>query len=61
MDKDRIKGAAKEVKGTVKETAGKLTGNRSGEMEGKIEKSTGTVQRNFGQAKDRLRDEVNKK
>jgi hypothetical protein len=27
MDKDRIKGAAKQVKGSVKEAIGKVTGN----------------------------------
>lgn len=38
MDNDRIKGAAKEVKGSIKETAGKLTGNRETELEGRRKK-----------------------
>jgi hypothetical protein len=28
MDKNRIKGTAKQVEGSIKEAAGKLTGNR---------------------------------
>ena len=52
MDNDRIKGAAK-VKGAIKETAGKLTGNRQTEIEGKAEKAVGKVQRNIGEARTR--------
>ena len=56
MDNDRIKGAAKDVKDTVKEAASKVTGNRQTEAEGKIEKTAGKVQRNVGEAKDQARD-----
>lgn len=55
MDKDRIKGTAKQAEGTVKEQVGKLTGNTSLEVEGKIEKAEGTLQKSFGKAKDALR------
>ena len=41
MDKNRIEGAAKELKGTIKEAAGKLTGNRNLEAEGKVDKAAG--------------------
>jgi len=37
MDKDRIKGAAKEAKGAVKETIGKATGDTKTEAEGAVE------------------------
>ena len=43
MDKDRIKGAAEQVKGKVKEQAGKLTGDKKLETEGKIDKAAGKV------------------
>lgn len=56
MDNDRIKGAAKEVKGTVKEAAGKVTGNDHLEREGKVDKTVGNVQRKVGEAKDEARD-----
>jgi len=60
MDNDRIKGAAKEVNGSIKEAVGKVTGDRTIEAEGKVEKATGTVQQNVGEAKDKLRDAVKK-
>ena len=44
MDKDRIKGTAHQVKGAVKEAAGKVTGNSKTEAEGKTEKVAGKVQ-----------------
>jgi uncharacterized protein YjbJ (UPF0337 family) len=55
MDKDRISGAAKQVKGGVKETAGKLTGDAKLEAEGKADKAVGKVQSAVGGLKDTLR------
>ncbi|KIQ00651.1 MULTISPECIES: CsbD family protein [Rhizobium/Agrobacterium group] len=56
MDKNRIEGAAKELKGTIKEAAGKLTGNKKLEAEGKIDKAAGEVQSTVGKSKDSVRD-----
>lgn len=58
MDKDRKKGAEKEVKGSLKQAAGKVTGNKVTEAEGANEKTAGKVQRNIGKAKDEVRDAV---
>ena len=55
MDKDRIKGAAQQAKGAVKETAGKLTGDAKLESEGKADKVAGKVQNAVGGIKDTLR------
>lgn len=55
MDKDRIKGAAKEVSGSIKEAAGKITGDRETEAKGKVEKNVGTAQNAFGKVKDAIR------
>jgi uncharacterized protein YjbJ (UPF0337 family) len=55
MDKDRIKGAAHQMKGAVKEKAGKVTGDTKLEGEGKAEKVAGKVQNTVGGAKDALR------
>jgi len=41
MDKDRIKGAAQQVKGTAKELAGKVAGDAKLEAEGKSDKAAG--------------------
>jgi uncharacterized protein YjbJ (UPF0337 family) len=56
MDKDRIVGAAKEVKGAVKETAGKAVGDAKLTAEGKADKTEGKVQNAIGGLKDRLKE-----
>ena len=56
MDKDRIKGAAEQAKGKVKEQAGKLTGDQKLQSEGKADKAAGKVQNTVGGLKDSLRD-----
>ncbi|CAM5542546.1 MAG TPA: CsbD family protein [Mesorhizobium sp.] len=56
MDKNRIEGAAKEVKGTIKEAVGKLVGNEKLETEGKIDKAAGKVQGTVGKGKDAIRN-----
>ena len=56
MDKDRIKGAAKEVSGSIKQAAGKISGNRETEAKGKVEKNLGTAQNAFGKVKDAIRN-----
>ena len=56
MDKDRIEGAAKQAKGSIKETFGKVTGDTKTEAEGKAEKTEGKVQNTIGGAKDSVRD-----
>lgn len=55
MDKNRIKGAAKQAAGSVKQGLGKLTGNTSLEAEGAVEKAEGVIQSEFGKARDALK------
>ena len=55
MDKDRIKGSAQQAKGTVKEMAGKATGDAKLESEGKADTVAGKVQNAIGGLKDTLR------
>jgi uncharacterized protein YjbJ (UPF0337 family) len=56
MDKDRIKGAAEQAKGTIKEKAGQVTGDAKLEGEGKADKAAGKVQNAVGGLKDKVRD-----
>lgn len=56
MDKDRIKGAAHQVKGALKETVGKVTGDAKLTGEGKAEKTAGKVQNAIGGLKDKIRE-----
>jgi len=55
MDKDRIAGSAKVVKGSVKEAAGKLVGDAKLQAEGKADKAAGKVQNAVGGVKDALK------
>nr|WP_314436401.1 CsbD family protein [uncultured Brevundimonas sp.] len=54
-DHDRIEGAAKNIGGKIKEAAGKVTGDRKLEAEGKADQVAGKVQNAVGGAKDALR------
>jgi uncharacterized protein YjbJ (UPF0337 family) len=49
--KDQVEGAFHEVKGTLKETAGKLSDNPKLEGEGTGERIAGKVQEKIGQLK----------
>ena len=55
MDRDRIKGSAKQVKGAVKEVAGKALGDAKLQGEGKADKTAGKIQNAVGGIKDTLR------
>ena len=52
MDNNRIEDIARQAKGTIKEAAGKITGNDKLQAEGKAEKLAGQAQEKLGQAKD---------
>ena len=56
MDKNRVEGAAKQAKGTVKDAAGKVLGDKKLQTEGKADKAEGKVQNAVGGAKDKLRE-----
>jgi uncharacterized protein YjbJ (UPF0337 family) len=49
--KDKAQGTLHQVKGRVKEAAGKLFRNPELEVDGKLEKSRGKVQKQVGRAK----------
>ena len=55
MDKDRIEGSAKQVKGAVKETIGKVVGDAKLQAEGKADKAEGKVQNAIGGLKDAVK------
>ena len=60
MNKGQVKGRAKEVKGMVKEVAGKLVGNKKLEEKGKVEKIRGEAQAEVGDVKQAVKDAVKK-
>jgi uncharacterized protein YjbJ (UPF0337 family) len=55
MDKDRVKGMAKQAKGSVKERAGKAMGDAKLRTEGKADKAKGKVQNTVGSVKETVR------
>lgn len=56
MDKDRVEGAGHQVKGAVKETAGKVMGDKKTQAEGAAEKAAGKVQNTVGGVKDAAKE-----
>ncbi len=56
MDKDRIDGAADQGKGSIKQAAGKLTGDTKLKTEGAMDKAKGKIESTVGRAKDDLRN-----
>ncbi|MCG5501171.1 CsbD family protein [Ectothiorhodospira lacustris] len=55
MNKDQVKGRAKEATGKVKEVTGRVVGNEKLEGEGKIQKAAGKVQADYGDLKEDLK------
>lgn len=55
IDKDRVVGSAKVVKGNVKEVVGKAVGDAKLEAEGKADKIEGKVQNAVGGIKDTIK------
>lgn len=56
MDKDRIRGAAKQAKGAIKEAIGKATGDTKLQADGKTDKAIGKAQSAVGGMADAMRD-----
>ena len=55
VNKVQVKGVGKQAKGSVKQTAGRVTGNRRTEAEGVAEKTAGKVQKGFGDIKEKVK------
>ena len=55
MDREHVKGAADKVKGAVKDAAGKVSGDRKLQTEGKIDKAKGAAHNVAGDVKDAVR------
>jgi uncharacterized protein YjbJ (UPF0337 family) len=60
MDKDRVAGTAKQVKGEVKHLAGEVLGDSKLKAEGTADKLAGKAQNAVGGVKDALRDAAKK-
>jgi len=56
MDREHVKGAVDKAKGTIKDTAGKMTGDTKMQAEGKADKAKGAARKVAGDMKDAVRD-----
>jgi uncharacterized protein YjbJ (UPF0337 family) len=56
VDSEHVKGAADKVKGAIKDTAGKVTGDKELQAEGKFDKAKGAAHDAAGDVKDAFRN-----
>jgi uncharacterized protein YjbJ (UPF0337 family) len=56
MNKDQVKGKAKDIVGKVQEQAGKLVGNKEQQVKGLSKQISGNVQKSFGDLKESIKD-----
>ncbi|HUK60133.1 MAG TPA: CsbD family protein [Stellaceae bacterium] len=56
LDSDRVQGTGKELKGTVEQGAGAVTGDQKLQAQGQTDKSNGQLQDAWGKFKDSVRD-----
>jgi uncharacterized protein YjbJ (UPF0337 family) len=54
MDKKRIIGSGKQIKGSIKEAVGKVIGDAKLQVDGKADRAEGKVQNMVGTIKDSL-------
>ena len=55
VDKEHIKGAADKAMGAIKDAAGKMTGDKQMQVEGKFHKAKGAAHEAVGDVKDAAR------
>jgi uncharacterized protein YjbJ (UPF0337 family) len=55
MNKDQVKGAAKDVGGKIQEEVGKLTGNKDQQAKGLANQVEGKAQKGVGNVKEVLK------
>jgi uncharacterized protein YjbJ (UPF0337 family) len=60
VDKEHVRGAADKAKGAVKDAAGKMTGDKEMQAEGKIDKAKGAAHQAAGEVKDAARRAADK-
>ena len=56
MNKDQVKGAAKNIAGKVQEGAGKLVGSKEQQAKGLQKQVTGKAEKAFGDVKEAVKD-----
>lgn len=60
MNKDQVKGHVEDVKGKIKEVAGKAVGNDKLVAEGQVDQLAGKTQAKVGDAKESVKKAIDK-
>ena len=60
MNKDQIKGTAKDIAGKVLEEAGNITGSKEEQAKGLAKQVEGKIQKGVGDAKETIKDAAEK-
>ncbi|MEO7952489.1 MAG: CsbD family protein [Polaromonas sp.] len=60
MNKDQVSGTVKEAAGKLQSKAGELLGNNKQQAKGLVKEAEGKTQKNVGDAKEVLKDAVDK-
>lgn len=55
MEREHVRGTAEKAKGAVKDAAGKMTGDKELEAEGKVDKAKGAAHKAAGDVKEAAR------
>jgi uncharacterized protein YjbJ (UPF0337 family) len=58
MNKDQVKGMAKDIAGKVQEEAGKLVGSKEQQAKGLAKQVSGKAEKAYGDAKEVIKDTV---
>ena len=57
MNKDQVKGAVKDVAGKVQKEAGKLSGSKEQQAKGAIKQGEGKLQKGFGDLREKAKED----
>lgn len=60
MNKDQIKGEAKDIGGKIQEEAGKLVGSSEQQAKGLANQAEGKMQKGLGDAKETVKDAIDR-
>lgn len=59
MNKDQVKGTIKDIAGKTQEEVGKLVGSKEQQVEGLKKQVSGEIQKSLGDAKELIKDAAN--
>ena len=60
MNKDQVKGTVKDIAGKMQEEVGKLVGNKEQQVKGLGQQISGKTEINYGDAKEVIKNEHNR-